>query len=190
MILKNAQNEYPILDIIAKRWSPRAYSEKSVEKDKLLSLFEAARWTASSFNEQPWKFIVARKEDSIKFNKALELLNDFNISWAKKSPIIILALAKKYFDHNGKENKHSFFDLGAAINSLSLQAISMDLYIHQIAGFDEQKAVEFFNICVDWQPAVVFTVGYIGNVYDLPENLQKSELKERTRKPLELIVEF
>ncbi len=174
--------------LIRERRSPRAFSDKPVEQEKQLLLFEAARWAASSMNEQPWRFIYATSDKSADYNLLLDCLMDGNKAWAQKAPLLLLTLAKKTFAYKDKPNKHAWHDLGLAVGNLSLQATAMGLYIHQMGGFYADKARETLKIPDDFDPVSIIAVGYLGDVDELPEKLRERELKERTRKPLEEIV--
>ena len=103
--LKRAQPDHPIIDPLANRFSPYAFEPKSVEKDKLLSCLEAARWAASSYNEQPWSFIVAEREDEAEFARLLDCLVDANQAWAKNAGVLMLTVTARQFSRNGKPNR-------------------------------------------------------------------------------------
>jgi nitroreductase len=180
--------ERKVLEVVAKRWSPRAYSSKSVEKEKLLTLFEAARWSASSYNEQPWRFIIATKDNLEAFHKLLGCVNDWNQKWARLAPVLVLTIAKKTFTTNGKPNKLAWHDVGQTVATLGLEAASHDLYIHQMAGIHPEKAKELYNIPDDFEAVTMFTVGYLGDIKDLPEEFHKGERRIRERKPLSELV--
>ena len=178
----------PVLDAVAERWSPRAFADTPVDKEVLLSLFEAARWAASSYNEQPWRFIVAFKEDSAAYTKLLSCLRDSNQSWAKSAPILMLSLAKTTFSNTDGTNNHARHDLGAAVAQLTLEATSRDLYLHQMAGIHPDKARGLYEVSDDYDVVAAIALGYLGELEQLPEDLQKKELRERERKPLEELV--
>ncbi|MBN2757603.1 MAG: nitroreductase family protein [Bacteroidales bacterium] len=137
-MIKKAETKHDVIELIKTRWSPRSFSAKEITKEQILSLFEAASWAASAYNEQPWMFIYATKNESVLYNKILNTLSEWNRNWAKNAPVLILSACKLKFSHTDKENRTAFYDLGQAVNSLSLQAISMDLYIHQMSGFDNK----------------------------------------------------
>lgn len=179
---KVANAEYPVIDLIKNRWSPRAFSDTHVEGDKILSMLEAARWAPSCFNEQPWNFILFRKEDREEYQKMIDVLSPRNQLWAKNAPLIILSVAKIDFERNGKPNRHALHDVGAAVAHLTLQATSMGLFVHQMAGFDSNKAVELFNIPDGYEPVSAIAVGYYGDIEDLHEDFKKSESVDRKRK--------
>lgn len=186
--VKEADANYPIHKLIQKRWSPRAFSDKSVAPELINQLFEAARWAPSSYNEQPWHFIVARKENSIAFEKLSEVMNDFNQSWGKEAPVLVLGLTRTTFDKNQKSNQHAEHDLGQAIAHLTFEATRNDLYVHQMAGIHPDKARELYDIPENYKPMTMFAIGYKGEPESLDEQLQKQETKPRSRKPLDEIV--
>jgi nitroreductase len=177
-----------VIDVVAKRFSPRAYSGQAVEKEKLLTLLEAARWSASSYNEQPWRFIVATKEKPEAFQKMLGVANDWNQKWATLAPVLILTITKKTFSHNNNPNKHAWHDIGQTVATLALEAAHHDLYIHQMAGIHADKARELFNVPDDFDVVSLFTLGYLGDIKDLPEEFHENEKRKRERKPLSEIV--
>src|SRR6266852_3933943 len=159
---KPATNAFPIHDLIRDRWSPRALSDKPVQPEVLASLFEAARWAPSSFNEQPWAYLVATKDD----------------------PVLVLAASRLAFQNNGKLNRNAFYDTGAASALLSVEATARGLVVHQMAGFDAEKARQAFAIPSGWEPIAAMAIGYPGDSSSLPESLREKELAPRTRKPL------
>jgi nitroreductase len=179
---KVASVEYPVIDLIKNRWSPRAFSSSPIEEEKIMSLIEAARWAPSCFNEQPWNFILFKKENQEAYKNIIDIISFKNQLWAKAAPLIILSVAKINFKHSGEINKHALHDVGAAVSNLTMQANSMGLYVHQMAGFNTDKAKELFNIPEGYEPVTAIAVGYYGNKDDLPEEFIKSEIAERNRK--------
>jgi nitroreductase len=185
---KLADTQYPIHKLLQSRWSPIAFSEQPIESEKLLSVLEATRWTASSFNEQPWSFIITNKQNPTEFNLLLGCLADTNQQWAQNAPVLMLSVAKLHFDRNGKENRHAFYDVGAAAANLAIQATAMGLFVHQMAGFDVEKARRLFSIPDRYEPVSAIAIGYLGDPQILPAKLLQRELAPRTRKPLEKFV--
>lgn len=183
---KTANTQHSIISVIANRWSPLAYSDKSVEKDKVESLLEAARWAPSSFNEQPWSYIVGFKGDEV-HDKLGECLMDGN-SWAKKAGVLMLSVAKLFFEHGHKLNRHSMHDLGMATMNLVLQATEMDLITHQMAGFDLDKSRKLFEIGEDYEPGSMIAIGYAGDVNELSEDMKQMQEGDRVRKESEEMV--
>ncbi|MGB8458416.1 MAG: nitroreductase family protein [Candidatus Acidiferrum sp.] len=181
---KPAPADFPIHDLIRNRWSPRAFSDKPVEPNVLVSLFEAARWAPSSSNEQPWAYLVATKDDAENFAKLLSVLVDFNAGWAKGAPVLVLAVSELKFRANGTPNRNAFYDTGAATALLSVEATARGLAVHQMAGFDHAKAKQVFEIPADCEPIAAIALGYPGDPDSLPEKLRDREVAPRTRKPL------
>ena len=181
---KPAATDHPVHDFIVKRWSPRAFSEKPVPPEVLRSLFEAARWAASSYNDQPWSYIVATSDDEKNYSKMLGVLMDMNALWAKQAPVLAISVARQNFKHNGTPNRVALHDVGAANAQLTMEATSRGLLVHQMAGFHLDKAREVFGIPAGWEPVSAIAIGYPGDPETLPEKLREPELALRTRKPL------
>jgi nitroreductase len=185
---KVAETQVPIHELIGRRWSPRAFSERPVEPDKLLSLFEAARWASSASNEQPWAFLVASQQDPKNFEALAGVLVEFNRSWASKAPVLILTLAHTQFEKDGRPNRHALYDLGQAAANLALQATALGLATHPMAGFNVEAARERFAVPEAWEPVSVIALGYPGDPDSLTEKLRMRETAQRHRKPLETFV--
>jgi nitroreductase len=181
---KTAVTDHPITEHLRERWSPRAFTDKPIPPDVLRSLFEAARWAPSSNNEQPWAFLVATKDDPATHAKLLSTLVEFNQAWAKHAPVLGIAISRMNFARNGNVNRNAFYDTGAAMAHLTIEAVSRGLLVHQMAGFDHPKAIEQFLIPEGWEPIAAFVIGYPGDPQALPEHLRERELAPRTRKPL------
>lgn len=188
MIEKLAETEHPIHDLLQRRWSPRAFAGRAVEPEKLRSLMEAARWAPSSFNEQPWSFIVATKEEPVEYERLLGCLVEGNMQWARNAPVLMLSLAKLHFDRNGQPNRHAFHDVGLAVENLVLQATALGLAVHQMAGFHVEKARELYGVPEGVEPVAAIAVGYPGDPESLPEPLRERERAPRNRKPLDAFV--
>ncbi len=185
--LKHAPEVAGVDDLIRRRWSPRTYADKEVPAAELKRLFEAARWAASSSNEQPWRFLVGRRGDET-YQKIFNALVESNQSWAKSAPVLVLSVAKKVFTKNGKPNAYGMHDTGAASATLALQATADGLHTHSMAGFDREQARASFAIPSDYEIGAVTAIGYFGDPASLPEHLQKMEVSPRQRKPLEEFV--
>ena len=181
---KPAPSDFPVHELVRERWSPRAFADKPVPQDVLRSIFEAARWAPSSFNEQPWAYIVATKDDKENFEKMLSVLVDFNVQWAKSAPILALAVAKLAFANNNAPNRNAQYDTGAATALLSVEATARGLAVHQMAGFDAEKARQAFGIPKGWEPIAAIAIGSPGDPASLPEPLKDREMAPRTRKPI------
>lgn len=182
--VKAAASHPKVHELIRDRWSPRAFSDQDVSPDDLAAILDAARWAASSYNEQPWRFIVATKHDPAGYQKLLSLLVPFNQSWAKSAPILILMVAKKTFTHNQQPNRYAVHDAGAALANLSLQATALGLHNHSMAGFDYERARTELNLPDDYEVAAVTALGYVGSPDQLSDDLRQRELETRQRKPL------
>ena len=175
-------------ELIRARWSPRAFSDRLVSDADLKTILEAGRWAASSFNEQPWRFMVARKSDPTAFQKILSILAPFNQAWAKKAPVLFIMAAKRTFSHNGTPNLYAIHDAGQALAQVFLQATALGLHAHGMAGFDRDRARKELDIPDDYDLAAAVALGYLGSPDELPEQQRQSEIAKRTRKPLEEIV--
>jgi nitroreductase len=151
-------------------------SPRPVEPEKLAQLFQAARWAPSSYNAQPWAFIVATREDAEGYTRLLSTLVEPNRQWAQQAPVLILTVAKLDFDHVARPNRHAFYDLGQAVANFTVQATSLDLHIHQMAGFDPGAARDHFTIPKGYEPVSVLALGY-------PDE-PLAEPAARMRKPL------
>ncbi|MEM7517161.1 MAG: nitroreductase family protein, partial [Planctomycetota bacterium] len=127
--MKSVQATYPVHDLIAERWSPRAFAEQSVTDHEIGSLLEAARWAPSCYNEQPWRFLVAKASDPDLFERFADCLLDGN-SWAKRAPVLMIAVARTTFEQSEKENRHAWHDVGLAVENLVLQAEALGLATH------------------------------------------------------------
>lgn len=181
---KQARTDYPIHDLLTKRWSPLAFADRPVPVDVLRRLLEAARWAPSSYNEQPWAFIVATKDRPDEFQKLLHCLVPGNQTWAQAAPVLMLTVAHLQFSKNNKPNRHAFHDVGLAMGNLCAQATADGLYVHQMAGIEVDKARAEYGIPQDWEAVAGAAIGYHGDPKNLPEQLQAREKAERTRKPL------
>jgi nitroreductase len=175
----------PIHELLANRRSPRAFSEQPIESEKLVSLFEAARWSPSSANEQPWRFIVATKNDQQVFSSLVDSLMEGNRRWAERAPMLVLALAQTTYSKNGNAYRHSWYDLGQSVALLSVEATALGLAVHQMGGFDADKARQLLSIPEGFEPVVVFAVGYPDQPTILTDELRKREQAPRSRKQLQ-----
>lgn len=181
-------SQAPIHELLANRRSPRAFSEQTIESEKLVSLFEAARWSPSSANEQPWRFIIATKDDAGVFPLLVDSLTEGNRRWASRAPLLVLGLAQTTYTRNGHPYQHAWYDLGQSVAHLSLQATALGLVVHQMGGFDSDKARTMLSIPEGFEPVIMFAVGYPGQPTTLPEDLQKREQAPRSRKKLHSFV--
>lgn len=185
---KPASTDYPVHELIARRWSPRAMEPRPVPAEALRSLLEAARWAPSSYNEQPWSFLVARREDEAEFQAMLGCLADVNQAWARNAGALILTVAKNGFSHNDKPNRHAFHDIGLAAGNLALQATALGLVVHQMGGIRPDKAREVYDIPDGYEVVTGIAVGHPGKAEQLPEQFREAEFAPRQRKPQDRIV--
>ncbi len=181
---KPAPVQYPVHELIQNRWSPRAFADKSLSVEILRSIFEAARWAASSNNEQPWAYIVATRHDKDGYEKILGTLVEFNASWARNAPVLAIAVSNLWFSKNDTPNRNAQYDTGAATALLSVEATAHGVAVHQMAGFEPEKARTSFNIPAGWEAIAALAIGYPGDPSSLPEKLKERELAPRTRKPI------
>jgi nitroreductase len=181
---KLAITDAPINELIRRRWSPRAFDNRLVEREKLYTLFEAVRWAASSANAQPWQFIVATKDDPENFDRVLQSFNENNQAWAGKAPVIGLSVATLHFPQSANLNRFSFHDVGQAAATLAFQAAELGLQLHQMGGILPEKAREIFSIPSGYEVVAGLAVGYPGDPNSLPEKLREREHAPRQRKPL------
>ncbi len=176
--------DHPVHELIRRRWSPRVFSAQPVTAKELRSLFEAARWAPSSYNEQPWAFIVATRETPVEYERLITCLADGNQKWAWHAPVLMLSVAKLNFDRNGEPNRHAFHDVGQAAAMLCVQATAMGLFAHQMAGFDIDKARAEFEIPDTHEPVAAIAVGHPANSRKLSEAEVKRAQKTRERRRL------
>ncbi|HEV7507218.1 MAG TPA: nitroreductase family protein [Thermoanaerobaculia bacterium] len=186
---KAAVTRYPVHALIRDRWSPRAFASRAVDRETLGSLLEAARWAASCNNEQPWSFIVARKEDGgVAFEQILRCLVPGNQTWAQTAPVLMISLARTTFAANGKPNQHAFHDVGAATAQLALQATSLGLSVHPMAGVDRDCIRAEFSLPEGIEVVAAIAVGWPGDPEALPERYREREKGNRERKSLDEMV--
>lgn len=179
---KQANTDTPIHDLLAKRWSPRAFQQTPIPQEEINMLFEAARWAASSMNEQPWRFIYAKKGEPA-FDKIVDTLMEGNL-WAKEAPLLMVSIIKKNFARNGKTNGSAAHDLGLAMGNLSLQAQHLGIALHHMGGIFPDKISEAFDLPEDSEPQTVVALGYYGEPDQLPDDLKQRELADRKRNPI------
>jgi nitroreductase len=178
--LKTAQTDAPILDVLADRWSPRSYTAEPIDEAKLASALEAARWSPSAANTQPWRFIVARR-GSAAFEKVAASLLGFNQAWAPTASVLLVGLYTELRDQQGNLRATPVYDLGQAMAHLSVQAHYDGLHVHQMTGFDAGALAAAFELPADVKPFVVAAIGTAGSPDDLDEALAERERQPRTR---------
>lgn len=184
---KPAKTQFPIHELLRRRWSPRAFSPRSVEPDVLRSLFEAARWAPSSGNQQPWRFLIARKEQPAEFDRMLHCLTDGNIAWCKDVPVLMISVANLRWD-NGEPNRHAFHDVGQAAAQLTIEAVARGLFVHQMGGILVDKIRETYALPEGFEAVAGFALGYPGEPDQLSGKLRDRELAPRKRNPVDSFV--
>ena len=182
--IKHATPEFPIHELIAQRWSPYGFADRAVAAEDLRSLFEAVRWAPSSYNEQPWSFIVAMKHNPAEFANLVSCLVEGNQAWAKAAPVLAIGCTNLFFKKNGKSNTAAVHDLGLAAGNLCLEATARGLSVHQMIGILPDKARELFHIPEGIQPLTAIAIGYAAPPDTLPEKFKERDRTPRTRKPL------
>lgn len=188
MSAKTAVTDHPVHQLVSTRWSPYAWAERSVDPDDLLALFEAARWAPSSYNEQPWRWIVARREDEGGFAALLSTLVEGNQAWAQHAPVLAIGVTITRFSRNAKPNRAAEHDLGLAAASLTFEASARGLAVHQMIGILPERVRELYALPEEAQPLTGLAIGYAGEAADLPESLRERDLAPRARKPLAELV--
>ncbi|HWE51086.1 MAG TPA: nitroreductase family protein [Bryobacteraceae bacterium] len=161
---------------IRTRWSPREFLDRPIAAEDIRTLFEAARWAPSCFNEQPWRFVVATKDRPEQFARILGVLVEKNQEWARSAYLIGFSAARKTFSHNSTPNRFGLYDTGAAAGSLAIQATTMGIRVHFMGGFDAGRARTEFGVPEDFEIGAAFAAGYIDENSVLPPT--------RSRKPL------
>jgi nitroreductase len=169
-----------IHELIKKRWSPVAFDPRPVEQEKIQLLFEAARWAPSGRNAQPWRFIYTTREMP-EYKTFLGLMDEGNQDWAKTAPLFVLALAQVISTYKNRPNRLALYETGMAVSNLLIQATHMDLFVHQMSGYDLERARETLAIPARYEPAAMMAIGYKGDVAQLPEEVAARETRERTR---------
>jgi nitroreductase len=186
MLEKNAVTSVPIHDLMHRRWSPRAYdANRPVTRAQLAALLEAARWSPSCNGVEPWRYLIwDRARDPEGFEKAFDTLSDGNKLWVKNVPLLMLSIASSDPLPPDRPNRYTQHDTGMASICLALQAVALGLIMHQMAGFNADKARAAFAIPADYTPMAMIALGYQGSTDVLDEETKKKELRERTRRPL------
>ena len=175
-------------DLLSQRRSPRAFSARAIEPSKIVSLFEAARWSPSSANEQPWNFVAATQEDARIYQIIAESLMEGNRRWAINAPVLVVGIAQSTYLKSGKPYRHALYDLGQSVANMTAQATALGLSIHQMGGFDADQLSSGLSIPDGYDVAIVLAVGYAGHPETLPVDLRGRQEAPRMRKPLEAFV--
>ncbi len=188
MTVKKASTDFPIHEPLAARWSPYGFADRPVAQADLCSLFEAARWAASSYNEQPWSFFVATREDPDEFARLLSCLVEGNQGWAKAAPVLVLGVVNLRFARNDKDNRAAVHDLGLAAGNLVVEATTRGLSVHQMIGILPEKAREVYRIPEHSEAWTAMAIGYRADPSTLPDALKERDLTPRQRKPMSQFV--
>lgn len=171
-----------ILEIIQERWSPYAFSSAPVEEFKLKAMFEAAGYAPSCNNEQPWMFVYTTQDEGKIFSDYVGFLDELNRVWAREAFVLAISMARTRFSKSDKINRYAFHDTGMAVSNLLLQALALDVYVHLMGDFSEEKVREYFKLDEYIEPVSVMAIGYIGDGYSLsPDHLGRDD-KRRPRK--------
>lgn len=181
---KNAPVDHPVHSLIQKRWSPVLFSSQPVEQEKLESIFEAARWAPSSYNEQPWRFCLGIRGEGKSWERIFSLLVEANQEWCREVPVLGVSIASLNFARNGKPNRHAYHDVGAAMGFAALQAYSLEgLALHQMAGFKVEEARTLLELPEGFDPLSAFAIGYVAQPLpeDPPGLIQRDEGKRERR---------
>jgi len=184
MNIKKAVTDFPIQHALADRWSPYGFEERLVAEVDLCSLFEAARWAASSYNEQPWNYFVATKENPQEFEQLLSCLVEANQAWAKAAPVLVLGVVSLRFAKNAKDNRAAVHDLGLASGNLVMEATTRGLSVHQMIGILPDKAREVYQIPEHFEAWTAMAIGYNADPATMPAALKERDMAPRQRRPL------
>jgi nitroreductase len=177
---KQAPTDHPVHALIADRWSPYSFADRDLPDAQLRSLLEAARWAASSYNEQPWSFLVAKRDDPQAFEQMISCLVEGNQAWAKAVPVLVLTVVSKNFQRNGKPNAAAAHDLGLAVGNLSLEATARGIALHQMIGILPDRAREVYEVPESHDVLTGLAIGYAVE----PDALSDREKSPRQRKSL------
>lgn len=178
-----APTDVPVLDAITGRWSPRAFADVPVTDDQLRQVLEAARWAASSRNEQPWRFVVTRKTTEAHVRLAA-FLNETNRRWAAEAPVLVFVFARETFTRNDAPNGHAWHDVGAACAQLAIQASALGLQVHAMAGLDRAGVEAALDVPAPYRCVTALALGVPGDPEALPEDLRSRETAQRARRPV------
>jgi nitroreductase len=184
MNIKKATTDHPIIRILSDRWSPYGFADRPVAEADRLSLFEAARWAASSYNEQPWNYLVATQENPREFARLLACLVEANQAWAETAPVLVLSVVSLRFAKNNQDNRAAVHDLGLAAGNLSVEATARGLSVHQMIGILPDKAREAYQIPEHYEAWTAMAIGYKADPATMPATLKERDLTPRQRKPL------
>lgn len=185
---KDAHPDHPIHDLLAQRWSPYGFADRDVATADLLALLEAARWAPSSYNEQPWRYLIARRSQPEAFAKLLSCLVETNQVWAQHAPVLLIGITMLQFARNGKPNKAAAHDLGLAAGNVCMEATARGLYVHQMIGIVPERVRELYDLPAEAEPLTALAIGYRGDGANLPPELQERDRTPRARRPIDAFV--
>lgn len=186
--IKRATIDSPIQPLLAERWSPYAFDDRDVAEEDLLAILEAARWAPSSYNEQPWRYLIARRLDTEAFASLLSCLVEGNQAWARNAPVLMIGIAMLNFMRNSKPNKAAHHDLGLAAGNLSVEATSRGISVHQMIGIVPERVRKLYRLPTDAEPLTGIAIGYAGTKEGLPEALLERDGVPRSRRTVEEFV--
>jgi nitroreductase len=169
--------------LITDRWSPVAFDDRAVEQVKIHLLFEAAKWAPSSRNSQPWRFVYATKEMP-EYPVFLDLMSEYNQIWASTAPLLVMPLAQVISTYKNRPERLAYYEAGMAVGNLQIQAVAMGLFVHQLGGYDFERAREVLSIPARFDLMTILAIGYKGDISKLPEKYAEREERERTRKEI------
>ena len=180
---KRARPDHPIQDFLAERWSPYGYDPRPLPAADLRSLFEAARWAPSAFNEQPWRYLVARREDEAAFADLLSCLVEANRQWARDASVLVVSVAALTYARNGKPNGTALHDLGLAAAALTAEATRRGLVVHQMGGILPERVRELYGVPEGFQPLTALAIGYAADPRTLADAVRERDTAPRARRP-------
>lgn len=169
-----------MLSLFEKRWSPRAFSGKPIDRTIVNAVFDSSKYAASSYNEQPWRIILS-ENGSDSYRHIFDAMSESNQSWAQSAPLLGVVISKRYFSKTGKENRHAQYDCGAFMALASLRAVELGLFIHQMAGFDPQQVRNSFSIPEEFEPITLLAMGEVGDLEEIPMEFWENERESSTR---------
>lgn len=181
---KQAVTSVPILSVLAERWSPYVYEPRVIEPEKLVAILEAARWAASSYNEQPWRFILAVRQNEAEFARAVDCLMEANQPWARNAGALLLTVVSRNFVRNGSPNRVAEHDLGLAVGNLCAQATELGLSVHQMGGVNLSKVRLAYAVPDGFDPVTAIAIGYTGKPEQASAELVARDAQPRSRRPL------
>ena len=179
-----ADTDHPVHDLVSSRWSPYSFDGRVVPDSDLRSVFEAARWAPSSYNEQPWHYIIARRQDEEPFSRLLSCLNEGNRLWARSASVLALGVTALKLKRNNQPNRSALHDLGLASATLLFEATARGLCVHQMIGILPDRARELYAVPPDYEILTGLAIGYPAGPEALPEQLREKDLARRPRRPL------